>query len=458
MYNYIDKLWDESALPALKEFVSIPALSPEFDAEWEKNGYLLDSLELAEAWVKAQDLKNCKMQIVKADGKTPVLIINVEGDADSRTLFYGHFDKQPESDGWDENKAPWTPVVENDRLYGRGSADDGYALFSAVIAIKSLQESGEKHGDFVILIETCEESGSFDLDYYLEECSDLLGEPDLVICLDSGAKDYENFWITSSLRGLVSGELSVSLVTRDIHSGESGRIASSFRVMRQLIDRVEDAQTGEVLIPEFNVDIPQNRLTEIDQLAELVGDDMMQSLPLIGGVSPVSKNPSDIIANSSWRATLSYIGAGGFSDLANAGNIIRKNSTMLLSFRTPPSVDVDKAGEALKTTLLSDAPYDAKVELNNMVCASGWNMPDMDGELLSKVESACAEIFDGKPCYAGQGGSIPLIATLAERFEGAKFIVTGAMGPDSNAHGPNECLHIPYVKKLTYLVAKIIGA
>ncbi len=456
----IDHIWDTSAIPALMDYIAIPAISPGFAADWEKKGYLMDSLKLAERWCRAQALENTEIRIIYEPGRTPVLLIEVEAFntlARETTLFYGHMDKQPEAEGWDDNKGPWTPVIEDGKLYGRGSVDDGYAVFSAVIAIKALQNSSIPHGRCVILIETCEESGSLDLPHYLETCRETIGEPDLVVCLDSVTNDYERMWLTASLRGIVEGRLKVSLLTQGIHSRGSGRVASSFRVMRRLLDRVEDARTGDILIGEFHTKIPKERLEQIRETAHITGETLAANLPLVDGARPMADDPETLIVNSSWKPMLSYIGADGFPATSGAGNVLRPSTSLLLSVRTPPSVDTAAAAEKLKSVLEEDPPFGAKVEFDLMGHARGWDIPPMGDAIHGKVVRTAESVFGKAPAYACEGGSIPLMTMLSERFPGAKFIITGALGPNANAHGPNEFLHIPYVKKLTLAVSQIIA-
>ena len=456
----INEIWDSSAIPALKDYVAIPAKSPGFDPDWESNGYLMKALELAADWCRNQQLANAVIRIVSEPGKSPVLLIEVEATADcdlNNILFYGHLDKQPEAEGWDADKGPWKPVIQDDKLYGRGSADDGYSVFSAVSAIKALQSEGIGHGRCVILIETCEESGSFDLGDYLSSLADVIGEPDLVVCLDSGANDYDRLWLTVSLRGVVAGTLRVDLLTRGVHSGGSGRAASSFRIIRQLLDRVEDARTGEFLLPEFQAEIPEDRLTQIRETAALAGDSIIDTIPLVAGGRPMADTPEALLVNSSWKPALSYIGADGFPPAAGAGNVLRPFTALKLSVRTPPTVDTDRAAAAMKSVLEADPPYGATVQFRDIEAARGWNMPDMGDALFRRVKDTANVIYGHPPAYVVQGGTIPLMDMLSARFPSAKFLITGVLGPNANAHGPNEFLHIPYVKRLTAAVARIIA-
>ena len=458
--TYIEKTWDESAVPALMDYIAIPAVSPFFAPDWKSSGFLTDTLKLAETWLKGMALENSRIQILSPEDRTPVLLVEIEasGPANKEALLlYGHLDKQPPAQGWDDHKGPWRPVIENNRLYGRGSADDGYAVFAAALAVKTLQVHKIPHGRCVILIETCEESGSRDLNYYLEALRDRIGTPSLVVCLDSGCGDYERMWITTSLRGTIVGELEAKILSQSIHSGASGMVASSFRIIRRLMDRIEDSKTGEILVKELHGPIPDKRLAQIQTTAALLGNSLISNLPLVEGALPTSLDPVDLIIAGTWKPTLSCTGAEGFPTLDKAANVIRESTKLLLSIRTPPGADTGPAAEQIKTVLEKDPPYGAQVNFNVLKHAKGWDMPEMGSELETRINKAASLCFGHTPCFTGEGGSIPFMNLLCEKFPEAKFLVTGVLGPQSNAHGPNEFLDLPYVKKLTQALSLIIA-
>ncbi len=458
--TFIEKTWDDSAIPALKEYISIPAVSPSFAKDWKETGTLMNVLKLARSWCNDMELENSTIQIIADDDKTPILLIEIaatnSGNKDT-TLLYGHLDKQPPGKGWDDNKGPWTPVIENNRLYGRGSADDGYAVFTAITAIKALQVHKIPHGRCVILIETCEESGSFDLEYYLEKYQQKIGTPRLIICIDSGCGDYERLWITTSLRGTIFGELEAKILTQNVHSGMSGMAASSFRILRQVLDRVEDSKTGEFLLKEFYGQIPKKRLEQIHQTAKLSGEKIISDIPLVEGAVPMSQDPVELIINSTWKPMISYIGATGIPPVEEAANALRESTKLLLSIRTPPNVETIAASKALKNILEQDPPYGAEISIKILKHANGWEMPDMGNALKKRVNESSAMCFNEETAYSGEGGSIPFMTLLSKKYPSSKFIITGVLGPQANAHGPNEFLHIPYVKKLTLALANIIS-
>ena len=233
---FVDKWWDESALPSLCEFVEIPALSPSFDSDWEENGYLDAAVNTFVAWLRSLPLERLSVSVHRLKDRSPLLLATIEGDSEGEVLFYSHLDKQPEASGWSEGKGPWKPVIEDGWLFGRGSVDDGYGGYAGVLSVLALQDQGVPHPTCRFLIETGEESGSPDLPYYLDELKQHLGVPDLVIVLDTGGRDYDRLWLTQSLRGIVAGTLSVKVSSVGVHSGHgSGVMPSSFRIARNLI-------------------------------------------------------------------------------------------------------------------------------------------------------------------------------------------------------------------------------
>ncbi|MET0663643.1 MAG: M20/M25/M40 family metallo-hydrolase, partial [Ilumatobacteraceae bacterium] len=250
-----NETWDD-IVPVLHDYIAIPNVSPVFDPDWRANGHMAEAVDLIAGWCRVQPIDGLTLEVVELDGRTPVILMEIPavgaGSTDDTVLLYGHLDKQPEMEGWREGLGPWTPVLEGDRLYGRGGADDGYAAFASLTAIHAVQAAGGSHARCVVLIESSEESGSPDLPFYIEALADRVGTPSLVICLDSGCLDYDRLWVTTSLRGLVSGTLRVDIVTDGLHSGDvSGMVPSTFRIARMLLDRVEDAQTGAILVPEL---------------------------------------------------------------------------------------------------------------------------------------------------------------------------------------------------------------
>ena len=465
--------WDSDIVQRLKDYVEIPAKSPSFDANWAEAGLLEAVVRNTAQWIEAQRVAGLTLEVVRLPGRTPVLFFEVASTrsgaqpSDPTVLMYGHLDKQPEFSGWRADLGPWTPKYEDGRLYGRGSADDGYAAYAAIAAIQALKTQKVAHPRIVGLIETCEESGSYDLMPYIDVLRTRLGDVGLVVCLDSGAGNYDQLWLTNSLRGMASGVLKVEVLTEGVHSGDaSGLVPSSFRIMRQVLDRLEDSASGRLLPASFHCEVPPERLAQAQATAAILGEELYKRFPWAhydcGGASqfalPTTTDPLQALLNRTWIPTLSVTGADGLPDLKNAGNVLRPYTAFKLSLRLPPLVDAAQAVQQLKTLLEDNAPYQAKVTFEVGGGATGWNAPDT-APWLEQALNAASQAHFGAPCgYIGQGGTIPLMNMLSLGFPRAQMMVCGVLGPKSNAHGPNEFLHVPYAKKLTAAVAQVIAA
>jgi acetylornithine deacetylase/succinyl-diaminopimelate desuccinylase-like protein len=456
--SFIDQLWDSSIVPALTEYICIPNKSPMFDAQWREHGHMARAVQLVERWCRNHALPDMTVEIVQLGDRTPLLYIEVPGVGDDTVLLYGHLDKQPEMVGWEQGLGPWTPVLRGERLYGRGAADDGYAAFASLAALGVLREQGIPHARCVMVIEACEESGSFDLPAYIEHLADRIGTPSLVVCLDSGCGNYDQLWCTTSLRGLVAADVTVELLREGVHSGDaSGIVASSFRVLRQLLSRIEDQVTGEILLPAFHAAIPDDRRNQARLVAATLSTAVYDKFPLHAGVKPIGDDLAELILNRTWRPTLSVTGAAGLPPIADAGNVMRPSTSLKLSFRLAPTVNAAAAAAELERCLTADPPYGARVTCSDVEAADGWNAPPV-APWLERSLAAASERYFGKPCvYMGEGGSIPFMGMLGARFPQAQFLITGVLGPASNAHGPNEFLHLPTGKKLTCCVAQVLA-
>ena len=459
----IARQWDAEIIPQLVDYVRIPAKSPHFDPAWQANGHIEKVIRLAEAWVRAQPVRGLTVEIMRLPGRTPLLVFEVPASSaatgDRTVLLYGHLDKQPEMTGWREGLGPWVPVIEDGKLYGRGGADDGYAVFAALSAIGALQAEGAPHARCVGMIETCEESGSYDLPPYLEALTQRLGRVDFVVGLDSGCGDYERLWVTTSLRGLAAGTLTVDVLTEGVHSGDaSGVVPSSFRIARNLLDRVEDSATGYVKPAPFHAQIPAERAEQAVAAAAIMGETVFRKYPFAEGTSPMVGDRAEALLNRTWRPALSVVGADGLPAIANAGNVLRPRTSLKLSLRLPPTLDGMKATRDMKALLEADPPHGAAVSFEADQGASGWNAAATAPWLVRALE-ASSQAFYGKHAAAmGEGGTIPFMAMLGRQFPEAQFLITGVLGPKSNAHGPNEFLHLPYAKKLTACVAQVLAA
>ena len=480
--QFVHGQWQTDLIPRLVDYVKIPAKSPAFDASWAAHGHLEQVIRMAHDWAAAQPLTvggqavlaGMKLEIIAIDAKTPCIFFDIpatHGLGNAQTiLFYGHLDKQPEMTGWRDDLGPWKPVIEDGKLYGRGSADDGYAIFASLTALSAVDRQNAPRPRCVGLIETCEESGSPDLPAYLNALGDRLGDVKLVIGLDSGCGNYDQLWVTTSLRGLIGGTLTVEILTEGVHSGmASGIVPSSFRIARQLLNRIDDPKTGHVLSPDFHVAVPRERLDQAQATAAILGDAIWQQFPWVSCThdpiehagaqfaQPISTDPVECILNRTWRPALSVTGAAGFPSIDSAGNVLRPKTSLKLSMRIPPMLDGFEASRKLKKLLEADAPYNARVTFKEEGAGSGWNAPATAPWLCSLLNNVSQKSWGKDAGWFGEGGTIPFMDMLGKKFPQAQFLITGVLGPKSNAHGPNEFLHLPYAEKLTAAVAQVVA-
>jgi acetylornithine deacetylase/succinyl-diaminopimelate desuccinylase-like protein len=454
----IDSAWDDSIIPALMDYIRIPNKSPTFDADWEARGHMESAVQLMSRWCEKNAPAGARVEVLRLAGRTPLLFVDVPGQVDDCVLMYGHLDKQPEFTGWSSGLDPWTPVLRDGKLYGRGGADDGYAIFASLTAIRALRDQGIPHARCVILIEASEESGSPDLVHHLAVLGERLGTPTLVVCLDAECGNYQQLWCTTSLRGNVIAALRVEVLTEGVHSGTaSGVVPSSFRVIRELLARVEDASSGAILVEELNVPIPKERRMQARAAADALGNSVFEKFPFPPGMRAISNDPYELLLNNTWRPTLCVTGADGIPACSAAGNTLRPQTTLTLSFRLAPTMPPHLAAEALRAALLRDPPYGARVTLDVESAMGGWDAPAVAPWLEASMHAASREFFGRDAMYMGTGGSIPFMGLLGEKFPGTQFLVTGLLGPQSNAHGPNEFLHLASAKHLTACVARVIA-
>jgi acetylornithine deacetylase/succinyl-diaminopimelate desuccinylase-like protein len=460
--QFIDQQVSTSIVPTLVEYIRIPNKSPAFDPAWREHGHMQRAVRLCADWARAHLPEGATLEVVELGTRTPVIFIDIPGSgprANETVLLYGHLDKQPEMTGWRADLGPWQPVLEGDKLYGRGGADDGYALFASLTAVSALQRDALPHARCVVLIEACEESGSYDLPAYIEHLGPRIGELSLVVCLDSGCANYDQLWTTTSLRGLVMGTLEVSLLSEGIHSGDgTGVIASSERVLRILLERIEEASSGTIKLPALHANIPAERRTQAERTALAIGHEVYSKFPLQPGVVPVTEDAAELILNRTFRPGLAITGAEGWPTLQQAGNVLRPVTKLKLSLRIPPYVDPAAGVKAVKQALEADPPYGARVHFADGAGNPGWDAPALASWLERALEQASQRHF-GKPAmFMGEGGTIPFMHMLGEKYPQAQFFITGILGPGSNAHGPNEFIHIPTLKRVTRCVADVLAA
>jgi acetylornithine deacetylase/succinyl-diaminopimelate desuccinylase-like protein len=454
----VDEIWSDSVVATLEEYIRIPNKSPMFDPDWQRHGHMERAVELFTAWCRDHALPGMRVDTVRLSGRTPLIFIDIPGIGDGSILLYGHLDKQPEMSGWRDGLDPWRPVREDDRLYGRGGADDGYAMFAALSAAHAVIEQGLPHAGLRILIEASEESGSPDLPAYMEHLGDRIGDPDLVICLDSGCGNYDQLWCTTSLRGLVGGTLTVDVLTEGVHSGDAGGIVpSSFRIARLLLDRLEDAASGRILPPALHVDIPPGRIEQAGHAAEVLGDQVYAKFPFHGDTGPAVDDRVEQILARTWRPSLEITGAGGLPEPGNAGNVLRPRTQLKLSLRLPPTCDSGVARHVLADLLVGDPPHGASVRFEVQQAGDGWQAPAMPAWLEQSIDDASKTFFSKPSVQMGEGGTIPFMAMLGRALPRASFLITGVLGPHSNAHGPNEFLHLPTARRVSACVAQVIA-
>ena len=463
VHDAVEQAWTASALPSLSGLVEIPALSPAFDASWAETGHLRAAVEHVRGWIETRGLPGARFEILELPGRSPLLLVDVPATAGSAAqgtvVLYGHLDKQPPAGDWSEGLDPWKPVVRDGRLYGRGAVDDGYSGYAATLAVEAVHAAGGEHARTVLLLETGEESGSPDLPAYMDHLGGRLGEISLVVCLDAGGGDYERFWLTNSLRGAVQATVTVTVLATPQHSGlASGIVPSSFRILRALLERIEDSATGAIKLPAMNVQIPADRLAEAAELARLNPGAPKLQHPLADGVRPVSEDDVELILNNTWRPTLSVIGASGLPEPAAAGAVLRASTSLRLSFRLPPTADPRAALAELEETLTTDVPYNAQVRFDDVFSLNGWNAPTLAPWLSTALDEASDSLLGKRHQGFGIGGGIPFMSMLAERYPQAQFLVTGALGADSNMHVPDEWLNLAFAQKLTEAIAHVLDA
>jgi acetylornithine deacetylase/succinyl-diaminopimelate desuccinylase-like protein len=457
---FMEQFWEKEVLPTLTEYIYIPNKSPDFDADWAKHGHMDKAVALFESWArdKLKSFPGSTLEVVRLPNRTPLIFIEVPGQVKDTVLLYGHLDKQPEMKGWTEGTGPWIPVRRDDKLFGRGGADDGYAMFAAISALLALKEQNVPHARAVIVIEACEESGSPDLPAYIDHLSGKIGTPSLVVCLDSGCGNYDQLWLTTSLRGIAMGRLNIRVLTEGVHSGDaSGIVPSSFRILRSLLSRVEDEKTGEMKLQDVFVQVPPERIEQAKQAAKVLGEDVYAKFPFAGKTKPMANELTELVLNRTWRPELAVTGMDGYPQPKDAGNVLLPYSTAKLSLRLPPTCDANAATKALKAALEKDPPYGAEIEFDAEEGQTGWNAPKLAPWLETAITRASETHFGRPAAFMGEGGSIPFMAMLGEKFPKTQFVVTGVLGPHSNAHGPNEFLHVPTAKKVSACIASVLA-
>ena len=455
--QFLRRRWDHSIVPALEEYIRIPNVSPAFEPSWEALGHMRAAAELLAGYADNCGVAGLRHRVEALPGRTPVWVGEVPGNGPGNVLLYGHYDKQPPFEGWRDGLAPWHPVLDQGRLYGRGGADDGYAAFASLAAIAALQEQRLARPRCFLLVEGSEESGSPDLPAYMDTLASEIGTPDLVVCLDAECGNYEQLWLTTSLRGMLAGTLRVRVLTEGVHSGAAGGIVpSSFRLLRALLQRVEDAESGA--LETLRAPIPDAVRAQAAEVAQTLGALHTGRFPWAGRTQPAGAGAEELVVANTWGPSLEVVGLDGAPATADAGNTLRPHTAAKLVFRLPPALDAEAAATRVKALLEHDPPHGADVEFALEPAHGGWHAPPLAPWLEAALREASEQHFNAPLRTMGTGGTIPFMQMLGERFPNVQFVVTGVLGPESNAHGPNEFLHIATGKRVTACVAHALHA
>jgi acetylornithine deacetylase/succinyl-diaminopimelate desuccinylase-like protein len=456
--------WRPDVLPLLETYARIPNVSPAFEPGWEASGSMEEAAALLAGWASARDIPGAGVEIVRIPGLTPTVLVEVppsDPEATGTVLVYGHFDKQPPLDGWSGGRGPWSPVLEGDRLFARGVADDGYALPSALVAIAAVAATGGRHGRCVVLAEGSEESGSPHLPEVLDHLSGRIGVPDVVVALDSGCPTYDRLWITTSLRGAIVGTLTVRVLDQGVHSGSAGGVVpSSFRLARLLLDRIEDPETGDLLLPELRAEPPLEARASAEALAGALAHQGLGAapFPVVKGLVLQGTDVAERALRTAWSGSMAVVGADGLPPGGQAGAVLRPFTSLKLVIRLPPGVDADAAEAAVGRALTTDPPNRATVEWSTGQSAGGWAAPPFDPWLARALDDASQATFARPSGRFGEGGTIPFMGWLARQFPDTQILATGVLGPGSNAHGPDESLHLPTAERVTASLAVLLDA
>lgn len=372
---FVKSEWHENVIPSLADFIRIPNVSPSFDSEWDTNGLQVQAFDHVTKWAEAQKLENCKIELLKDAGRTPLLIMEIEARESERAcMLYAHIDKQPPMGVWMEGLGPYLPAVKDGKLYGRGAVDDGYGFYCAITSIKAIQAQGLPCPRIVMLFEGCEESGSRDLPYYMDKLGGRIGTPDLICCLDAGCGNYEQLWLTTSLRGNAAFSLTVQTLSEGAHSGvASGIVPSSFRICRELLSRIEDEKTG-LVVAELHAEVPPSRVRQAEAAAAILGETVVRNFAWVDGAHPVAKEApvAEHILSRTWRPALSVTGCDGLPAAAVAGNVMLPFTKLKMSMRLPPTLNAAHAAQRMKEILTSDPPQGAQITYEPVSTGNGW--------------------------------------------------------------------------------------
>jgi acetylornithine deacetylase/succinyl-diaminopimelate desuccinylase-like protein len=454
---FVEENFEKNFVEPLSDFVRIPNLTPAFDPEYFTNGLNQQAIKFVKEYAESMKIDGLEFHHYEEEGMCPMVVMTYEGSGAPNVMVYGHLDKQPHMEGWREGTGPISPAIIDGKLYGRGASDDGYVPFAVLLAIKNAILQGQTLPRIALVLETEEESGSHDLVPLLEKCNKWIGTPDFCICLDSGALDYSTLWLTTTLRGMMAFNMKVSIAEGAVHSGISGgAIPETFRIANSLLDRLEDTTTRR--LPLFEVEIPDSFKEEAKHIAELQGEDMYKPFKFLEGCKAMNQDDlAELYLNVNWRPSLAVTGADGMPPISKSGNVVRPSTTLRVSIRLPPGLDSVKALATAEELLLKDVPHGAKVELLSKVTGDGWCMKELS-EKTVKVLDQASNNFYGKSCgQYGIGGSIPFLKVLGDKYPQTEILALGVLGPEANAHAPNETLDLPYSKKFIMTLSHVLA-
>ena len=446
------RLFETEGLSALLDFVKVPCVSPRYEPDWQAKGYIQQAVEGMKTWAEELGIPGLSTQILQICNAPPVLFCDIPGSSPSSPTIclYGHLDKQPGQVTW----PAFTPVLKEGKLYGRGAADDGYAAITALIAIKAC---GTNRPRCVVVLETEEESGSPHFSEYLQEIRSRIGSPALIIVLDSNIPSYDRLWVTESMRGSLNFDLRVDVLEKGIHSGCSGLLPDSFRVLRCLLARIEDPKTGQIRLPALHSSISPHTYRLFATLSQH-DPTWLSAFPFSGSTGPLHSDIVELRLNQAWRPAMTITGADGIPSSQKAGNVMRPYTAVRVAMRLPPDINPAEAHKAVERTVLEEVPNKAKVSIENLGLAEGWVAKAQSQRLQNAINTASISCFGTEALASAAGGTIPVLSLLSAAFPEADFLVTGVLGPGSNAHSSYECLDVQYCAKLTAAVASILKA
>ncbi|MCQ2816841.1 MAG: M20/M25/M40 family metallo-hydrolase [archaeon] len=463
--NYIENTFYSDLIPSLKNFIRIPSISKWFDPNWEKNQYLDQAGDLICTYAKNLQLKNSTIELLKDPGRSPFVFIDVSSSRpnDDRTiLMYCHLDKQPAGEGWDSDKGPFKPVIVDNKLYGRGAVDDGYAPFSAILAIKCCQELNIPTPRIILIVEGAEESDSLDLEYYFSKLKPIYGNISLFVAMDSNCEDNDHIWATTSLRGFASLKITIKSLSRKIQSDfYSGTVPDNYMILRKIIEKIR-AEDGTVLIDEFKYPedkIPERRQKEIKTLEEEVGEKYKQNIPLFNETKPLKEEIHELIMNNLWRPSASILGLDGINSKNDNDQLIDSLSA-LIEIRLPPYVDGKIGSEKVKEILKEFKPFNCEIECEMTGTDMGFDLLEKNFSLKLEniLNNASNEFFGKKLCCTGSGVSVPFLTIFQQNYPEADIANLGIAGRDCCEHGPNEFVDLEVCKKfimsLVYMLSR----